>query len=88
LRLGLFSIGDEDDQSSRTSSPQSLEELDCLANHHVTLMNLALLQPNIFDPRSPGQLNIMQPLSNVEPSSNGHEPAILSIENLNFDATR
>jgi len=83
--LGLFSIADDSEPNSRASSPPSLEELDCLANHHVTLMSLACIHPNIFDPMAPGQLNITNPLPCGDERD---EPAILSIENINFDITK
>jgi len=54
--LGLFCIVPDSDLESNetshdTSSHQSLEELDPLANHHVAYTENALLNPNYrFDP--------------------------------------
>jgi len=53
--LGLFSIAEDSDNVSNTTSPdnvsnttsqESLEELDALANHHVCLTQNFLLNSN------------------------------------------
>jgi len=42
----LFTIADDSNPSSNSTSQESLEELDPLANHHVTVTHNVLLNKN------------------------------------------